>query len=614
MPLVVLPDEPVEPSLLERIACEVGPALVRHPSGMPWLLGATGGRRMVRASNGSVTVVLVGLAVSPTDEEALAARLRGKASVNDLDELAAVFAEGDTLLFARDGHALRCQGPLFLTRSVFWINEDGHTVISDEQMVLRDIACLDPDEAVLASRLTDAELSYPFSLNSIWRGVQTMRPGQWLRCVPGRAPDPVTWWQPPAPESSIGELAPRLHDAVLSALGRRIAPHEIVSADLSGGLDSTSLNFFLGDIREHHHSLFLSSSNIANNDWTWAERAARELRTEHHVAKYSSVLPALVDDRAGAADSFPEGPSIASVALASIAVIEEALTGASTTLHMNGHAGDALFGPVSTMLWSVFHSKEPDRLQRVRRHRITNRYPIGKTFRMLAQTQSYSDDLRRIQRADFKTRDDGVGSFSRWALIPHTHAALTDVVHESIRQLATKALSEERTALSDDRTLHQILQYLSVHGNTVRRMNHASSQDSAIYFDSPYLDRQIVEASLALRIADRAYQDPAKPLLAAARPGSMSLEYFTRRDKGDYTAEVFEQHQALKQALKELFADGSRLEDLGLVFPGRILRSISDFSATGVSYTELAYIAFAERWLRSVDARVSSNKLNPAKG
>jgi asparagine synthase (glutamine-hydrolysing) len=612
VPLVALPDAPAEPSLQPRIESAVGPVLASHPSGRPWLLGSTDGRRLVTADNGHITVVLVGFSASSADRGALTARIREKRSVDELDDVAAQFVEGDRLMFARDRRTLRSQGPVFPARSVSWVDQGGVTIVADEQIVLRDLADLRADEVVLASRLTNAELSYPFGMASVWEGVRTPAPGHWLRSTPGREPETVAWWHPPRAEGSVAELAPRLHDAIIDALELRTANHDVVSADLSGGLDSTSLNFFLHSIRPHHHSLFLSSSNVANIDQTWAARAAQELGTDHHVHQYGSVLPALVDDRAGGVESFPEGPSIASVALASIVRIEEALSESGTTLHLNGHAGDALFGPVSTMLWSVFHSSEPDRLRRVLRHRSINRYPLGKTLRMLARTQSYIDDLRRIEKSSFAARDDGVAAFSRWAPVPNTHPALTNTVHDSIHQMATRAITEHPVPLSSDRTLHQILQYLVVHANTARRMNHAVSPTADISFESPYLDRRIVETALSLKIGDRAYQDPAKPLLAAARPDSMSLDYFTRRDKGDYTAEVFEQHRALRPTIRDLFGNGSMLEDLGLVHPERIMRSISDFSATGGSYTELVYIAFTERWLRSVAARPKLDNLSPA--
>jgi asparagine synthase (glutamine-hydrolysing) len=251
------------------------------------------------------------------------------------------------------------------------------------------------------------------------------------------------------------------------------------------------------------------------------------------------------------------------------------------------------------MLWSLVHSREKRRFHLAWRHRVANRYPLGKTLRMVARWESLGDDLARIGRSDFRLRDDDISAHSRWVPLPKVHPALTEDARQLLRQLAGAA-QREHHELSPHRTTHQILQFLVVHGNIVRRMNLAAAPSAGIHFDSPYLDRRIVEGSLSLRIGDRVRQYPAKPLLAAARPPGMSLDYFLRRDKGDYTAEVFQQHEALRPALKELFADGSALEDLGLVSVDRIMRSINEFSVDGRVYTDLVYIAFAERWLRSI--------------
>lgn len=600
MPVVVLPDIQLPRGLVEDVTNSVGAVLFRHPSGSPWIMGTGDGRRILSARNEDTEVVVIGSDTMDLDERDLSRLIRGKRSVVEFDSVAARLAEGDVLFLARERARLRSQAPLFLMKSLCWATVHDVCLISDEQMTLKLIAGLRPDPAVLASRLTDVELAYPFGLKSIWRGVDTAGPGEWLDSRGGHAPARVVWWRPPEPDKSVREVSDQLREDISAALQRRTGPHREISADLSGGLDSTTLTYFLAGLGRKPRTLFLSSTNVANNDHKWADRAASELGTEHRTAPYSSVIPFLLDARTGSVGSFPEGPSIASVAVASVSLIESMMQGAETTLHLNGHGGDALFGPVSTMLWSLVHSREEGRFRRAWHHRVVNRFPVGKTLRMVARRQSYTDDLRRIARDDFRRRDDEVTSQSRWMPLPNVHPALTDAARDYLRHLAAEAVRQDHSHLSANRTTHQILQYLIVHGNVVRRMNQASSPSAGIYFDSPYLDRSVVETSLSLKIGDRVRQYPAKPLLAAARPPEMSLDYFKRRDKGDYTAEVFQQHQALHPLLKELFSGGSVLEDIGLVSAERVMRSVNEFSTDGSTYTDLVYIAFAERWLRSV--------------
>ncbi|MEU8177008.1 asparagine synthase-related protein [Microbispora hainanensis] len=598
MPVVVLPDIHLRPALVDKIVKHVGAVLFRHPSGSPWIIGGDS-RRSVHAGNHDIDVILIGNSATEITGSDLASLIAGKKSVAALDSAAARFAEGDLLFFARERTRMRSQAPLFLTRALCWAIVDGTPLISDDQFTIKSIAGLRPDPAVLASRLTDAEISHVFGLRSIWEGVRTVGPGEWLDSEGDRAPIRTVWWRPPQPDRSVDELADDLREAVYGALRFRTAGHQEISADLSGGLDSTTLNFFLAELGIKPHTLFLASANVANNDHRWADRAASELGADHRSVPYSSVIPYLLDERTSTVDAMPEGPSIANAVLASIPMIEEIMGDTGTTLHLNGHAGDALFGTVSTMLWSLFHSREKRRYRRTWQFRVLNRYPLGQTIRMVTRNGSYLRDLRRIARHDFAGRDEGIAGHSRWIPLPMVHPALTDTARGHLRRLAAAAV-EERHQLSDDRTVHQILSYLVAHGNAVRRMNQAATPGTGIAFDSPYLDRRVAEISLSLRIGERSHQRPAKPLLAAARPPGMSLDYFTRPDKGDYSAEVFAQHKAIKPMLRRLFADGSALEDLDLVSAECVLRLSDQFTTSGTTYTDLDNIVIAERWLRSV--------------
>ncbi|WDZ86612.1 asparagine synthase-related protein [Micromonospora cathayae] len=595
MPVLVLPDVPLPAPLRHKVAA-AGPVLFHHPSGNPWIVGSAAGRTMLHARTRDIDVVLLGTTTDLGNDD-LARLLAPTTTVTGLDVLAARATEGDVLLFARERGRLRCQGPLLLTRSLCWTTIDGVPVLSDEQFALKELAVLRPDPAVLASRLTDAELSHPFALHSIWQGLHCAGPGQWIDFRGARPPVPVTWWRPPAADESVGALAGRLRTDLADALRVRTAPHRTISADLSGGLDSTTLVFALADLGRKPRTLFLASDNVANVDHVWAGRAAAELGTDHLVAPYSALFPYLLDPLTSTVITNPEGPGVADTSLASTPMTEGLLRATGTTLHLNGHGGDALFGPVSSMLWSLFRSRDRGRLRRIWQYRSLNRYPLRSTVRMLAHRGTYRQDLERIADHDFASRDDNVAGYSRWVPLPKVHPALTDIAHGHLRALAAAAVTADTAPLSPDRTTHQILQYLTFHGTAVRRMNQAAR--TGLCFDSPYLDRRVVETSLALGVGDRTRQYPAKPLLAAARPAAMVLDYFTRADKGDYTAEVFAQHQAMKPMVRELFADGSALADLGLVDPAVVLRHLDAYSSTGDTYTDLANIALAERWLRS---------------
>ena len=80
----------------------------------------------------------------------------------------------------------------------------------------------------------------------------------------------------------------------------------------------------------------------------------------------------------------------------------------------------------------------------------------------------------------------------------------------------------------------------------------------------------------------------------------MSLEFFLRRDKGDYTAEVFSQHQRIRSSVKDLFGGGSFLGELGLVDDQEVVRVANSYSPDGAVYSDILDLEFAERWMRAL--------------
>lgn len=597
MAIIVLPDTPADPRMVAYLRDAVGPVLCRHRSGRPWIIGRAQYGDLVVSRNRTLDVAVLGHAA--IDEVWLDDAIKNSRTVDDLEKAAAEIVEFDVILLAHSKGNLRAQAPAFLTRSLFWTEIDGRYVISDEQYPLALLNGLEPDVGVLAFRLSNAEVSHPFSRQPVWRGVHGLGVGEYLRAEGPSSPVRRTWWTPPDPDQAVESLAPALTQGIRDALALRTRGRATVSTDLSGGLDSTTLSFFTAETGLRHHTFFLRTDNPSNNDWKWSQRAADEMRSEHVTASYQMVMDTLRDDTDVALDRFPEGPNGLSMTVAATPVIERELAGTESSLHLNGHAGDALFGEVSTMVWSFMRSRASGRFAWLWKYRTMNRMPVLATVRMAAKNESFSDELQRLAKGEFHRPKHDIVDYSSWIETPHPPAPLTEHAKSQIALVARRELEQGAQALSGDKTIHQILSYLAAHGSATRRMNHAAR---SMQFDSPYLDRRVVGPALALNIADRTRKHPIKPLLAAARPPSMSLEYFTRRDKGDYTAEVFDQHSKLVDSARELFTGTTALEELGLVSGAEVVRSLDGYSVDGASYGEVAELEFAERWLRSAQA------------
>ncbi|WP_143861328.1 asparagine synthase-related protein [Nocardia amikacinitolerans] len=57
----------------------------------------------------------------------------------------------------------------------------------------------------------------------------------------------VRWWNCPPPEQPSAGCAARLRETLRASVAVRLGPDQAVSADMSGGLDSTSLCFLAAE-------------------------------------------------------------------------------------------------------------------------------------------------------------------------------------------------------------------------------------------------------------------------------------------------------------------------------------------------------------------------------
>src|SRR6185437_407417 len=78
----------------------------------------------------------------------------------------------------------------------------------------------------------------------VWSGVQAVPNGHYLSvAADGAGSSYRRWHRPPEPHLPLGEGAAHVRDALGAAVSLRTDGGRPISADLSGGLDSTSIAF-----------------------------------------------------------------------------------------------------------------------------------------------------------------------------------------------------------------------------------------------------------------------------------------------------------------------------------------------------------------------------------
>ncbi|WP_329377962.1 asparagine synthase-related protein [Streptomyces sp. NBC_01716] len=242
MEFVVLPDHPAGTDALALAPASglPGPKVIEHHSGRPWLVGDWPDDEIVSVSAGPRRLVLLGCA--KVRQEPLAAGLSRVRSLADLDGLARLAAGSFQFVASIDGE-VRVQGSLSTACQVFYAKVAGVTMAANRPEALADrIGATVDEERVALELLSPFGPPEPLSEASVWRGVRSPRIGHCLEIGRNGAGRTRRWWTPPAPERPLGDgdfVREALFDAVLA----RTAGQPVVSADLSGGLDSTSLCF-----------------------------------------------------------------------------------------------------------------------------------------------------------------------------------------------------------------------------------------------------------------------------------------------------------------------------------------------------------------------------------
>ena len=230
-------------------AADPGVAALRRPSGRPWLIGRWEPGELVHAVAGPCRVALLGCAAVSRDR--LADQLARARDLAGLDRLALETPGSFHLVAEIDGHQ-RVQGTASGLRRVFhaMLGGDGGIIAGDRADVVAALAGLERlDLTALVLCLVDPVAPHPLDDRPLWLGLTAVPPDHWL-CVTRRgtprngatAGTHRRWWRPPEPTST----SPRGRRRCGSAGDRRGGAHgrrRTVTADLSGGLDSTPLRF-----------------------------------------------------------------------------------------------------------------------------------------------------------------------------------------------------------------------------------------------------------------------------------------------------------------------------------------------------------------------------------
>ncbi|MFD9903086.1 lasso peptide isopeptide bond-forming cyclase [Streptomyces sp. NPDC059063] len=589
---VVLPDMTNAPRSVEAYPFE-DPQQIAHPSGRPWLVGSWGPEEVRRSAAGPVRVVVIG--VCPVTTRRLDELCRGLRTLADVDALARELPGSFHLVAAADG-GTRVQGSLTGLRQVFHARlADGTPVAADRADALAALTGAGIDEAALATRVVcGGMLPPPLSDRSVWTGVATLPHDHCLLLEAGRARE-VRWWRPPAPELALEDGAPALRDALVTAVDGLRPTGGGLSADLSGGMDSTSLSFLAGRHTPDLLTFRWAEAEAGNDDAHYAAGAARALPDAHHLVLAQEDLPPIFTDPADLADL--ERPYLYTRTQARMRHTARALAAHGSRSHLAGHGADELFGRTYGYLHRLARRHPRTALRHLRGNRALGRWPLKDTLAQLARTESvaawWHAQADQLTAPAPRTR---VPSLS-WGLAPLRAPAWASADAVDAARAALRSAAADARPFAADRGQHQTLAALRITAPAYRQVARLFAAEG-VRLHQPFLDDRVVEAALAVRLDERVTPWRYKPLLARSMRGLVPDLILDRATKGDFSADLRAGRQRNLPQLLDVFAD-SVLADLGLIDPHSVRAHLLAPHADSSRDIAVEQLIGCETWARA---------------
>ncbi|MCA6093898.1 asparagine synthetase B family protein [Streptomyces sp. SCA3-4] len=568
-----------------------GLRIIEYDSGRPWIVGLWDDDGIAVARAGNKAVVLIG--TLPKLGNGLGSRVERLRDLSELDGLSSS-VPGEFHLLATLGGAMRVQGTAYGTRRVFHTRTEGTEVVADRAALLAELIDAPLDLTAVAMRLVQPVIA-PLDRRVMWQGVSAVQPGWQLTLQHDGRARHLRWHRPPEPHLALTAGAAAVRSAMADAVGARTHLGGLISADLSGGMDSTSICALAA--RDGAAKLIACSATgeeSENQDGYYARLAAEQMPGTEHFVLPKGELPlfysGVVDER-----SRTDAPSIFAISRDRATVLNARMAERGSRLHLTGYGGDHLFlgSPVH------YHGLLPHRpllsLQRIRAFRIIRSWPWREVIPQLADRRSFRSALAGLsahRSGSLSLTTPALG----WAPQPHVPVWLTrdsrDVIQREFTEVARDAVPYAATT-----GRHNELAVIYGGTQDMRAMAEIS-RHAGVPVATPYFDDQVVDAALSVRIEDRVTPWEYKPLLAAAMRGVVPDTCLSRTTKGDGTPDEVGGLYRHRDELAALWED-SALAALGLVDQEALRRSCTRPGSPEMKDGAIGAVLACEVWLRT---------------
>ncbi|CAL9657808.1 hypothetical protein SUDANB105_06875 [Streptomyces sp. enrichment culture] len=592
---VVLPDRDLAPGLLDRLRNLAGPAVLRivpHASGRPWLAGCWPDEELTACAFGDVRLAVAGTCSLKSAE--LAARVR---RISDTAHIEPAFSDAHGsfhVLASVAGHTY-VRGSFSGQRRVYRAEAGGGTVCADQARILARLTSAELDTAQLALRLTGDTVPHPLAWGALWRGVQAVLPGTALELAPGGEMRTRCWWRPPTAELPLDEAAAGLRVALERAVALRVRPDEVVGADLSGGMDSTSLCFLAARAGARLVTVTLDAGAPTNEDRLYATRAAGHLPHVEHLVFEPADVPAQFSGLEERVDLGDEPSAIVRTRVEQRYLAEQ-MRARGARLRLSGFGGDQVIQSQPSYVHGLLRRSPAAGLRHAAGWRARHRQPLGTITRALLDRGSYAAWLTETAGL---LRTPVHGDDLRWGLRPYLPPWASEQTVQLCRERLLGAAQDATEPLHRERGRHAWLASAQRGGRLAGPLAHCG-QLARLPYHTPFCDDAVIAAALAARPHEAAGPWSYKPLLAAAMHGLVP-ETILRRTTKDHFG--YEWHNGLRRNRHTLaaWAEDSRLVAAGLADEDALRRALLSPQLLIGGIAEFETTLGVEAWLRGLE-------------
>ncbi|QCX82221.1 Asparagine synthase (plasmid) [Streptomyces sp. YIM 121038] len=537
-----------------------------------------------------------------TEQELTAARQAAERS----EWAATTRLPGCYLSVVRTGQTLRIAGTRAGTITVYWLPVEGGVLWASAAAPLAAYRGAEADPAVLLSAFTLRGLDTIQA--SHFRTVRRVPPYHAL-VLEAEAGPRVESVPSSARPRSFATGAPLVRDAVSTAVTRRATSNALLSADLSGGIDSTTVTC----LAVAHSPLLAVTYTDARmgeqDDVRYAERIAAGSDGIRHAWVYGTRdgvqhFDALDDP---AVLPLTDTPALTLGLLAIKAAQLTPATAHGSRLHLTGRGGDNVLDALPTAVIDQYRAGHRlgafRNIVRSARAQHTALWPL---LREAIRTQriaypqaldtlaSLLDRPGALHRPGWAPPSEALS----WCGITAAAAWLTPTGRRLVAELvgATAASADPRTAPG---ALHERLA-LEYMGAGHASYDQIARQQWSLPIHAPLLDTPVVDACLAIPGYERSRPGDYKPLARAAFTGQVPDLLLQRRTKTAFTGSLYAGLRTNAPVLRRLLT-GSALAQGGLLDAKRAVAAL-DGAARGepAPLAALHTLIVTELWLATL--------------